>query len=47
MRALTNHSVIAIWETCNEAVSIGLLGCVNDLGICGLGLPKADVLHDR
>lgn len=47
MRAHTNHGVIAIWETCNEAVSIGLCSCINDLSICGLRLPKADVLHDR
>lgn len=47
MGAHTNHGVIAIWETCNEAMSIGLLCCVNDLGICCLRLPKADVLHDR
>lgn len=47
MRAPTNHSVIAVWETCNEAMSIGLLGCIYDLSICGLRLPKANVLHDR
>lgn len=47
MRALTNHSVIAIWETCNEVVSIGLLGCINDFSICSLRLPKADILLDR
>ena len=47
MRVPTNHSVVAVWETGNEAMSIGLLGCINDLSICGLGLPKADVLHDR
>lgn len=47
MKAHTNHGVIAIWETCDETVSIGLLGCINDLSVSGLRLPKADVLHDR
>lgn len=47
MSAHTNHSVVAIWKTCNKTMSIGLLGCVNDLSICGLGLPKSDVLHNR
>ena len=47
MGAHTNYSVIAVWETCNEAVSVGLLCSVNDLSVCGLRLPEANVLHDR
>lgn len=47
MTAHTNYSVIAAWEGCNEAVCIGLLSRVNDLGVCGLGLPKPNVVHDR
>lgn len=46
MGAHTNHGVIAVWETRDEAVSIGLLCCINDLSICSLRLPKTDVLHD-
>lgn len=45
MRALTDNSVIATWETCNESMSIGLLRCINDFSICSLRLPKADILH--
>lgn len=47
MTSHTNYSVIAFWERCNETVSIGLFSCVNDLSVCGLWLPKADVVHDR
>lgn len=45
-KAHTNHGVIAVWESRYKAMSVGLLGRINDLRICGLGLPKADVLHD-
>lgn len=46
MTAHTNYSVIAFRERCNEAVSIGLFSCVNDLGVCCLWLSKPDIVHD-
>lgn len=47
MRTHTNDSVIAFWETCDEAVGIGLLGSVDDFSISGLRLPEPDVIHHR
>ena len=47
MTVRTNHSVITFWEICNEAVSVGLLGCINDLSVSGFRLPKADIFNDR
>lgn len=45
-RAPTDHGAVAVREACDEAVSVGLHGCVDDLGVRGLGFPKADVVHD-
>lgn len=43
--SLTNHSVVSIWKACDKAVGVGLLGSIDDLGISGLRLSKANVLH--